>query len=80
MKRFGGELGHVDGLDFWSPAAMLWVYVLANCARVPWWIPVWFVVISLVFFKLLLKRNCWKQMRFGSRCNCQVVKLVWLAC
>ena len=49
MKRFGGELGHVDGLDFGSPTAMLWVYVLANCARVPWWIPVWFVEISLFF-------------------------------
>ena len=47
--RFGGCGGRVVGLDFWAAAVILVVYVLANCARVPWWIPVWFVAFEMNF-------------------------------
>ena len=47
--RFGGCGGRVVGLDFWSALVIWWVYVLANCARVPWWIPVWFVAFGMNF-------------------------------
>lgn len=49
VMRFGGCGGRVVGLDFWSAVVIWWVYVLANCARVPWWIPVWFVAFGMNF-------------------------------